>query len=197
MFTFSLRSVSFVRDKTLFNSFIFLVFGLLSGVFVFVLSQQTVSIELNHLLSDFNKLSLSESHSEIFTRILLNGLSYFIIMYMLGGSIFGKYLCPVLSIIKMMGISLITSHLYCCYGLKGFEYALLVFFPGKFILLFAILYLTKICIDNSRGVLCCERNNFSAELKAYCIKSAAVFLIFLLSWIIDFLCSIIFSELFS
>lgn len=197
IFTLSLRKSILIKDKDLLISFIFLAFGLVSGVIIFHLSRESISAEVRTMFLNFNNTFVKLPHSEIFAGIMSEGLLYFIVMYILGGSIFGKYLCPVLSAVKIAGISIVTSFLYASFGLKGFEYALLVVFPGKVIFLFAVLIMTKICIAYSRGVLCCDKSDFSFSLKSYCIKSSAVFVIFIFSWIVDFLCIIIFSDLFN
>lgn len=196
IFSLRIKKNIVINDKPLLVSFVFLLSGLLFGIIIFSFSREFVSLEIGSALLNFNKTFVKMSYPEIFGRITLNGLSYFIAMYILGGSIFGKYLCPLLSTVKIIGISLITSFLYSDFGLKGLEYALLILFPGKVLLIFAMLIMTKICIDYSRGVLCCDKVEFSAKLKKYCIKTSVVFIIFLLSWTVDFLCIVIFSDLF-
>lgn len=183
------------KDHRLLFSFLSIASGLVFGVVVYIVSSALIENELYNLFIDFNILFSGKTYLEIFSGFTLSGLIYFFSMFIVGGSIFGKLLCSIITFVKAMGISLVTSYLYCNFGLKGFEYALLVFFPGKVALLFAMLFMTKICFECS-ALLTSGNELNSVKIKNYCLKTIVVFIFLLVSWTVDLLCIVVFSGLF-
>lgn len=185
------------KDKALVISFISILTGLIAGVLIYGLTIKENNNELYKLFIDFNINFTHKKPAEIFSGFALTGLVYFLIMFVSGSSLFGKLLCPVMTFLKAMGITLITSQLYTSFGLKGFEYGLLIFFPGKIILLFSMLILTKLSIDCCSGIFSGESLAPTKEIKNYCIKSMLILILFILSWIMDLICILIFTDLFN
>lgn len=195
-FIISSAKLSDLKNNRLIFSFLSIASGLIFGVVSYIFSSSLIESELYKLFVDFHLLFSDKTNLEIFSGFALSGLAYFFLMFVVGGSIFGKLLCSFITFIKAVGISLVTTYLYCDYGLKGFEYALLVFFPGKIILLFAMLFMTKTCIESSVLLTNVSEMN-SVKIKNYCLKMIVVFIFLLISWMVDMLCIIIFSGLFS
>ena len=97
-----------------------------------------------------------------------------------------------------MGISALISYLYVQYGIKGLEYVLLVFFPGKCIFLSAAVIMTKNSFDMScivkNGIA--EKGSSTPISKVYYFKSLIFSMLFALSALVDFSALKIFSGLF-
>lgn len=195
--TLSLKKPFLLKDKTLLFSFAALLIGLISGVISYYFTANETYNALLELFVSFNTVFSKKTIMEIFSGIVLSGLPYFTVMFILGGSIFGKLFCLPISAVKAMGIGTLTSYFYCTLGLKGLEYCLLVFFPGKCILLFGMLLLTKNCIEMSSEIIYNEKSSIAQKIKLYCIKGSLLFVIFIFSWFIDFLTVNIFSDLFA
>ena len=192
----SLKNMNILKNKNLIAAFFSVFSGLILGVVAFITISETESIDLLNLLVKFNTDFSDKSKLELFCGIALSGLPYYFAMLIVGGSIFGRLLCEIFTSVKAMGISIVASFLYANMGLKGLEYALLVFFPGKVILIFALLFITATSIEMSKSITVKDKTDLSLAIKGYIIKYAVILLLFILSWGIDFLCNIIFSDLF-
>ena len=195
-FIISAANLTSLKDNRLLLSFLSIASGLVFGTVSYIFSSCLIKNELYKLFVDFSIIFSDKTYLEIFSGFALSGLAYFFLMFIVGGSIFGKLLCSFITFIKAVGISLVTTYLYCDYGLKGFEYALLVFFPGKIILLFAMLFMTKTCIESSILLTNVSEMN-SVKIKNYCLKMIVVFIFLLISWMVDLLYIVVFSGLFS
>lgn len=198
MHTISLKSFlgKSKTNKNLIISFVTILSGFLSGVVIFILMNEkilsrTIKVFLEYHTVHFNKTSL-----EIFCGILLYNTIYFVIMFIVGGSLFGRFLAPAVTLTKSLGITIVISYLYCEYALKGLEYTLLVFFPGKSLLIASFLFMTKICIDMSNELIKYEKNDFRDHISRYYAKSALIFFMILLSGLFDLICIKLFSPLF-
>lgn len=192
----SLKTLSFQKNKNLILAFFSVLFGLILGIVAYIVSTNSEINKVFELFAVFNTDFSDKNNLEIFSGFVISGLPYVISMFIVGGSIFGKVLCLIFTSVKTMGLSIITSYLYCNAGLKGLEYALLVFFPGKTILIFSMLFLTVITMQMSQEIIYEDKKALSQKIKVYIFKFSVTFILFLLSWIIDLFCHNLFSDLF-
>lgn len=197
----SVYSISFKNffssENTSLNiSFVSVLSGLISGVTVYIFIDSDIKEKISYLFFEFYSVFSDKTSIEIFSGIALYGIIYFTAMFILGGSIFGKTILPALTFFKAMGITILACYFYNKYSMNGLQYALLVFFPGKFILIAAMLILTKICFETSRDILSFEKCEKAQLIRIYAIKGCITFFLFFFSWIIDFICIEIFSDLF-
>lgn len=194
----SLSKNALLNDRGLLFSFLSILTGLIFGSVLTVFPDNGIKDEILSLFVSFNTEITDKSKIEIFSGIILSGLVYFGIMFFLGGNVFGKELSLIVTAIKASGITAVIAFLYSHYALKGLEYCLLVFLPGKIIFIFAMLFITKSCFDFSKKLRhgASESADIKAVTKLYSLKAVFSLLIFMLSWIIDFLTLIIFTGLF-
>jgi len=179
-------------------SFASVLAGIAFGSCVYNLPDISCKNELLSLFIDFSTEITDKTYIEIFSGIVISGVLYFISMFILGGNVFGKELSLLATAVKALGIGALISFLYYQHGVEGFEYALLIFLPGKFVLIFAMLFFTECCFNVSEKL----RSGFNNEdtkllIKMYTFKSIVAFGIMFISWLIDFLCLIGFSKLIS
>ena len=186
-----------LQDKDLAISFLSVFSGLLVGLIMYTFLDNGTRKEIFELFIDFNTIFTNKTTIEILSGIVLYGLLYFIILFILGGSFLGSVAAPIVTLIKSAGLTLIVSNLYCEYALKGLEYTLLVFFPGKCILILAMLLMTKNCIATSRKIIYNDKDTQVKNITDYSIKSLIILIIFLFSWITDFGLIKVFSNLFN
>ncbi len=193
-----LNVAELLRDGGLVFSFLSVFVGLVIGAVTPLLSADGTAGEILSLFVSFNTQLADKSKIEIFSGIALSGLLYFGLMFLFGGNIFGKELLLFVTAIKASGITAVITFLYSQYALKGLEYCLLVFMPGKIILIFAMLFLTKSCYDFSKklrkGFAQAEENKTAVRL--FSLKAVISLFILMLSWTADFLCILVFSGLF-
>ena len=187
-----------IKDKGLLSAFITIFIGILVGVFIYAFLLNDKENILFDLFVSFNTDYISKSDIEILSGIALNVLIYYLILFFSGTSFLGRYICLTATFVKVIGISALISYLYVQYGLKGLEYVLLIFFPGKTILLFAAVIMTKnsydMCsiVNNGAG----EKGSTASIKKIYYLKSLIFSILFALSALIDYVSLKIFSGLF-
>lgn len=191
----SLNKSALLNDRGLLFSFIAILFGLIFGTVLTVFFENGIKNEILSLFVSFNTEIADKSKMELFSGIILSGLLYFGAMFISGGNIFGKELSLIITAVKASGITAVIAFLYSQYALKGLEYCLLIFLPGKLIFMFGMLFMTKCCFDFSKK-LRCNSNEVIKDTKLFSLKSSISFLIFMLSWTVDFLAIIVFSGLF-
>ena len=186
-----------IKDKGLLAAFISSLTGIISGTLIytfFLINENPIFDVFHSFYTDFKDKTDIEAFSGIVVVILL----YFFVLFISGSSFMGKYLCVSATFFKAVGIGALISFLYSEYGLKGLEYVLLVFFPGKCILLFAAILMTKNSFDMSNTVKngMSEKGSIASFVKMYYVKSLLSLIIFIVSATADFLLIKIFSDLF-
>ncbi len=188
-----------MKDRLNIKVFSVIALALLSGTLLYILSENHLIEEMRDSFTNFYGQFTSKSKTEVFTGILLAHLPYVVLMIILGSSTVGYLLIPLLSYIKITGIGVLNSYLYSAFGLKGLEYSLLIFFPGKFLMLFSVIFLMQCCIDNSVSV----KNIIKGESRVkkngtyYLIRITVAVLLLALSALIDCILAVSFSSLFS
>ena len=195
-YVLSLKKNNILNNKYLMLSFISVFTGLILGVIAYAVSGNSELKDIVELFVKFNTDLSDKSKTELFCGTVLSGLPYYFVMFIVGGSIYGGLLCEIITSLKAMGITVVTSFLYANMGLKGLEYALLVFFPGKIILIFSLLFTTATSLEMSQCLINSDKGERAVLIKNYVIKYSVILLLFILSWSVDFICRITFSGLF-
>lgn len=194
---FSLKGFS-LNDKGLLAAFLSVLTGLISGSLVYVLVIHKNNNPIIDMFITFNTEFVEKSDIEVFLGIAISVLIYYIALFISGSSFLGRTICIVATIFKSAGISAMISYLYTVYGLIGLEYVLLVFFPGKLILIPAAVLMTKCSFDMSHTVKSGlnEKGSVPSIVKIYYLKSLIFLLIFIISATVDLFTLKIFSNLF-
>ncbi len=188
-----------MKDRLNVKVFSVIAFALLSGTLLYILSENYLVEEMRESFIGFYSDFSSKSKTEVFTGILLAHLPYVAIMIILGSSSIGYLLIPLISYTKIAGISFLNSYLYSAFGLKGIEYSLLILFPGKFLMLFSVVFLMQCCIDNSVSVKNIIKGESRAENNGtfYAVRIAVAVIFLVFSSLVDCILAVSFSSLFS
>ncbi|MGN1195036.1 MAG: hypothetical protein ACI4SB_06095, partial [Acutalibacteraceae bacterium] len=101
-----------------------------------------MSGELCKYFFSFSTDFSGKSYIEILSGFLSVNIIYYCIITVMGTSALGEIPIILLTFLQAMGIGSLTSYLFTSYGIRGFEYFLLVLFPGKVVLLIGSLLLT-------------------------------------------------------
>ena len=161
--------------------------GIILGAFLYVFAK-------DGLTGDFS----NKNKPEIISGLIIPNVMYFIAMVIFGTSVIGTPAVYAMSVLKSSGLGLLTAYIYDCFALKGIEYCLLVIFPGKFLLIFAMVLLTQNCSHMSMAIYRCMKNAESrgADIRKFSARSFLILIILLISSLIDFVLLISFSSLF-
>ncbi len=187
------------KDKTLFINFLVLAFALVSGTVLYLSFENYLTGEIWEAFTGFSVDFSSKSKIEVFSGLLLSHIPYIILMIVFGTSSVGFIFSSATSFIKTAGLGIITAYLYSCFGLKGLEYSMLVFLPGKFIMLFSILFMMNTCMNNSLYISKLVKGECNKENSSnlFAVKFATAVILFILSSLTDCLLAVSFSSLFS
>ena len=185
--------------KSAIISAITIAVGIIFGAIICILSKDNLNLSLIEYFINFSTDFSNKNKPEILSGIILSHIPYFIMMIIFGTSVVGTPAVILLTNIKSMGIGLLTTYIYSSFSLKGIEYCLLVMFPGKFVLIFAMILLTQSCFVTSNDVRHCLTNKEGrvVSLEKFAIRSILIFGLIILSALIDFLAIISFSSLFN
>ena len=185
-------------NKTAILSAVIIALGIICGTIIFLVSDSTVAETLFEYFISFTTDFTNKNKPEILSGLILSHIPYFIVMIILGVSIVGVYLVPVITLIKSIGIGMLITYIYQTFMLKGIEYCLLVLFPGKFIMLFAMILLSQNCLITSNNIRLSAHGNKDrvVELDKYILRTVFIAMIILVSSTVDFITIISFSSLF-
>ncbi len=187
------------QNTSVLLSFLPIALGLVAGSVIYVLCEEYLTGKLWDYFISFATEFSQKNGPEIFSGLIVSNLPYIILMFLFGTCAVGAPIVPMLSFIKSAGLSLTATYIYATYALEGIEYCLLVFFPGKVLLLFAMLLLTQSSFTTSREVNKAIKGIAETQVRlvTYILRSALICAVFILSSLVDFLMIISFSSLFS
>lgn len=184
---------------TVFISFIPIALGLIFGSLMFNFSDEGIFDSLKNCFLSFATDFTNKNTPEIISGMLLTYLAYFFMMVIFGMCALGTVPVFILSFFKSAGIGMTAAYIYSGYALKGVEYCLLVFYPGKILAMLAMLMLTHSCYYMSGNIrkLIKGSHDTTIEIEKYVLRSALIGSIFILSSLVDFLMLRCFSSLFA
>ena len=183
--------------------FIVLSIVLLVGVFcgsilVKFFDKNTFSLIGTLLVQD-----LIERGSESFLNIFIasiSAVSIFILpAFLMGLSAWGYLLAPLVPFTRGLCIGLASGYIYLSYGLKGMGFYALVFLPGIFTSVFAVLLVTQEAILFSKhyvSMIFSKNVTFGNPTKRYILKISLALFLVIVSGGVDVFFSLIFSNLF-
>ena len=179
--------------------FFALALALIEGTVIYIASESYLSSEMLDSFKGFFSDFSSKSMIEVFTGLVLTNLPFLIFSIILGSSTSGYIIIPLMGFLKITGIGVVNTYIYSAFGLKGVEYSLLVFYPGKFLLMFSFLFLMQACIENSLRIKNIAKGECRAEKYSisYAVKIIAATITMLLSSVVDCILIAAFSKLFS
>ena len=129
------------QEKTLLFIIISISAGLLVGCVSYIFADKLIVDMVNDLFLPFIKNFSDNKPLMIFTGLLSEHLTYFVLTVFFATSVFGKPAIYVAGIIKSSGIGFLASYIYCSYALKGLEYCILIYFPSMIVFLLFMLIL--------------------------------------------------------
>lgn len=195
-----IRKPSFSTDaKSAMIAALPILFGIIAGSLLSLTAGEGITEKLSKVFLSFATDFSDKSNIEIFSGLLISLLPYFIAMIFCGICYVGAPAAFALTFVKCLGLGFLTVYIFQSLGLKGIEYCLLVFFPGKVILIFAMILLTQNCYKTSleiRGAVRQSREG-KVDLLKYALRLLIIFILLTISSLVDFLMILCFSGLFT
>ena len=186
-------------SKALIISFLTIIAGIILSVILFYLNHTFISDKLLKLFVNFQTDFSNKSFAEIFCGFLLSYLPYIFFAVIMGTCSLGVIPVVVLTFAQSLGIGSLASYIISQYALKGFEYFLLIIFPGKVICIFAMLILCESTLSSSMQIreLSEKSTGESFNKKVYITRVLAVSVLFAVSSLVDTVTVKLFSSLFN
>ena len=180
-------------------SFLIIATGLVFGSLFYTFEGSLLKDELWNFFVSFSSDFSNKNKSEVLSGLLISNLPYICLMTVFGTCAVGTPAVLLLSFLKSAGLGALSSYIYGAYAVKGIEYCLLVFFPGKIIMLFAMLLLTQSCYNLSKDIFSSLKQEGikKVNIEKYFLRTVLISVIFVISSLIEFLCVTSFSSLFS
>ena len=187
-----------ISNKSAIISSIVILAGIVFGVILYSLSDKSLVLELKEDFVGFVLNLKNKNNPEIFAGLFFQNVIYCLIMIIFSLCVYGTPAVLLISFIKAMGLGLLTTCIYDSFLLKGVEYCLLVFFPGKVFLIFAMILLTQNSYINSNLITVSFKGNSErgGSLKKFALRTLVIIVIITMSNILDCLTSVLFSSLF-
>lgn len=140
------------------------IIAIITGTVVSYLSD--TGDEINKLLLTHISACKNSSLIKIFSAIAAENIMFLVVCFVSGSSFYGKMPIYILCFFKVTGISAVSGTLIKAYLLKGLEYCLLIFMPGKILLIFAIVYTSVNCLKSSDWINKTRLNTVSEEFSS-------------------------------
>ncbi len=147
-----IRKEIFVNNKIQMINFIVVALALITGTLLYMFAEENIKIEINNYFMKYSLDFASKTKIEIFSGIFISHLPYIVIMIIFSTSTIGYVFAILVSFSKVMGLGIVSAYLYSSFALKGIEYAFMIFFPGKFILLFSVLCIMYFSVSKSYSI---------------------------------------------
>ena len=187
-------------DKTAIISAVVIAVSIIIGAVLYSIAKSDVTDTLCEYFLKFMTDFSNKNKPEIISGLIFTNIPYLFMMLIFGTSLIGTPAVFTLTAIKSIGMGLLTTFIYDTYSLEGIEYCLLVFFPGKFILVFAMILLTQNCCINSLSIIYAvkgiEGRVVQLQFDKFILRSVFIIILFVLASIVDFLMLNFFSSLF-
>lgn len=185
-------------DKILLISAGVISAGLIMGAISYGFNSQIFSSELWSYFFEFSYNFSNKTYLEIFSGLFLSNLLYFCIMVVMGTSAVGSYFVLLPTLCKSLGLGALVCYLYMSFGLLGFEYCMLVLFPGKILFLLVMLLLTQICFKMSSEIKAQldATSREKVQIKTFFFSVTVIFMILVACSMVDSVMILLFASLF-
>lgn len=195
----SLSRTLTISDKLLIVSGVVIMLGMITGVLLFRTNSSYMSSELCKYFIAFSTDFSGKSYLEILSGFLSVNIIYFTIIIVMGTSALGDVPIIIMIFMQSMGIGALTSYLFTTYGIRGFEYFLLVLFPGKIILMVASILSAQNGLKSVIQIRGCIRHSQREEysFKLYLIRSVMILAVMSVSCLVDSVTIKLFASLFN
>ncbi len=179
-------------------SFAAIALGLIFGSVLYIFSKNYTYDTLFEYFIRFSTEFSYKNKPEIFSGLIVSNILYVILMLVFGMGALSSPVIFLLSFIKSAGLGMTVTHIFNTYALEGIEYCMLVYFPGKALLLFSMLLLTQSCYWSSREISrAIKGEDVIVRTDKYILRSVLICLVFVIASLIEFITIICFSSLFS
>jgi len=195
-----LESIS--ANKSLLFIFGLFILSLFCGAVIIKSANETVSNFVKSILDSYISKRSVNSFFIIGFNSCLSILPYYLSLFILGGSVAGTFLSPIVIILRGLGNGLIMGFLYKIYALQGIAFSALIIVPSALVSALALILCAResFCfsimfvraVSPGSGAV-----NLSNDFRIYCLRYLFLLVILLVSSLLDSILSIAFLRFFT
>ncbi len=184
--------------KALIISFFTIFTAIILSTILFNFKSDLISDKLMELFVNFKTDFSSKTFIEIFCGFVLTSVPFYVFVIIFGTSSIGLLPIVLTVFIHTFGIGCLASYIFSTYSLMGFEYFLLVLFPGKVITIFSILLLSETALNSSQQIKEATKmvSGEAFSQKIYGMRCFVIGILFLFAALVDTITIKLFSPLF-
>lgn len=179
---------------------LFLLIGIIAGVICARNGDKSLVEKLNFLfLTDFENRRSMDLFS-VFSASFSSGFLMLLATFLLGISSWGFFVLPAVPLFKGFGFGISTGYMYAAYGAAGIFYNILVVLPGAFVSALILIIISKESFRFSWNIMTSLRgykSDISGEFRLYIVRIFWALIALAGASLLDMLCSLVFSGLFS
>ena len=185
---------------------IFLLLGasLLIGMLIGALAARGAEYEtlerLDFLFSSNFMARRTQSRFCTFTASLASSFLFVLVCFLMGLSLWGAFLVPLVPLFRGYGMGFSAGYLYAFYGFRGVSFYFLVLLPGFFLSALAIIICARESIRFSSVLVASGRSEAKqgkllGSLRLYFMRTGMILIVLFASAVVDVLLTACFSGL--
>jgi uncharacterized membrane protein SpoIIM required for sporulation len=177
-----------------------LLVGTISGALFAKGADDSVLQKLDLLFASDVKARTVQSSGSAFVASLGSSFFFVMVCFLLGMSLWGAFVLPIIPLFRGFGFGLASGYLYAAYGFQGVLFNAVVVLPGAFLSMVAILLAAKEGMLFSKkallGALRREQEK-TLSLKAYAVQFGSILILSAAAAAIDLITTVCFTGAFS
>lgn len=190
--------IPYVKDNKLALSFLMcMLLGIVIGSLLLNSENQNLTTNLNYIFNSNFQARVSQPQIYTFVSSITSSFLFVISVLLMGMSLWGMFLIPFVILFRGIGIGVSCGFLFCQYGFKGMLFSLVVILPGLLISCVALIFSAREATYFSSALLKAQVKNIRMPAaKLYLLKNLRVFILIVVSALIDVFFSWCFSGIF-
>lgn len=163
-----------------------MVLGIIIGALFFNAQDETLNGNLSYLFNSNYEARVSQSQLNTFASSITSSFAFVLATMLMGMSVWGLFLVPLVPFFKGFGIGISSSFLFYTYSFKGMLFSIVVILPGLLISTIALLIASREATYFSLALFKTQiKNNRTPLVKAYLLQNLKVFVLIVLSALVD------------
>ncbi|WP_283607492.1 stage II sporulation protein M [Faecalispora anaeroviscerum] len=199
---FDLQSMfQVIRENPLLTVLAFLLLvGTVSGALFARGANDSVMQKLDLMFVSDVKARAVQSSGSAFVASLGSSFFFVVICFLLGMSLWGAFVLPLVPLFRGFGFGLASGYLYAAYGFEGVLFNAVVVLPGAFLSMVAILLAAREGMLFSKEALLealRREQSKTLSLKAYAVQFGSILILSAAAAAIDLITTVCFTGAFS
>lgn len=190
--------IPYIKANKLILSFLFCVLlGIILGSLFINTQNETLTNNLEFLFNSNFEARVSQPQIYTFISSITSSFVFVLSVLLMGMSLWGVFLIPPVLLFRGIGIGISSGFLFYAYSFKGLLFSLVVVLPGLLVSCIALLLVSREATYFSTALLKAQvKNTRMPSAKTYLMQNLNVFILIVVSALMDVFFSWCFSGVF-